>query len=151
MAEGLLRAALPKGTIWRVTSAGTSTLDGFGASAHAIDVMAEKGISIKAHRSQSATRDRVSLSDVIIAMTAEHARTLTSRFPECRDRIHLMRAFDPGSPPGSDVSDPFGGTLAEYRACCALLHKSMPGLLAFLEAHGGRAEGMGRAPREPSP
>ena len=132
MAEALLRAALPEGSTWRVASAGTHTIDGFGASAHAIDVMAEKGIDLKPHRSQIVSHELAAQSAVIIAMTAWHADTLSERFPDCRGRLHLMRSFDPDAPPQSDVSDPFGGTLEEYRSCCALLQKSIPDLLKFL-------------------
>ena len=132
MAEVLLRDALPKNSPWRVTSAGTHTLDGFGASSHAIDVMAEKGIDLKPHRSQTVTRELVDQSAIIIAMTTQHADTLSERFPDCRDRIHLMRSFDLDAPPQSDVSDPFGGTLAEYRTCRAVLLKSIPDLLKFI-------------------
>jgi len=132
MAEVLLRAALPEGSAWRVASAGTHTVDGYPASPHALDVVAEKGMDLKPHRSQSLTRELIDQSAVIVAMTNDHAKIIRYRFPDCADRIHLMRSFDPDAPPQSDVSDPFGGTLGEYRTCCALLQKSIPGLLKFL-------------------
>ena len=132
MAEALLRAALPDESAWRVASAGTNTLDGFAASLHSVDVMAEKGIALKQHRSRVATRELVTQSAVIIVMTTQHAAILGDRFPDCRDRIHLMRSFDLDAPPQSDVSDPFGGTLEEYRSCCDILQATLPGLLKFL-------------------
>ena len=136
MAEVLLRAALPKGSGWRVASAGTDTVDGFGASAHALDVMAEMGLDLKPHRSQRLTRELVAKSTVIVTMTQHHAQLVGASFPNCRDRIHLMRAFDPAAPQQSNVCDPFGGTKEDYRDCCALLQKSIPGLLRFLDEHG---------------
>jgi len=132
MAEALLRAALPPHSGWRVASAGTGTMEGFGASAHALDVMAEMGIDLKTHRSQQVTREVIDQSAVIITMTSGHTGMLCDRFPDCRDRIHLMRSFDPDASPQSDVSDPFGGTRSEYHACRTLLQKSIPGLLKFL-------------------
>ena len=133
MAEALLRAALPKGAGWHVTSAGTNTVDDFGASAHAVSVMAEKGVDLTPHRSQSLSRELVSRSDIIVTMTEGHTRQVGERFPDSRDRIHLMRSFDPDAPPQSDVCDPFGGTLEDYRNCLAHLRKAIPGLLKCLE------------------
>ena len=132
MAEGMLRAALPKDSGWRVASAGTSTMDGFAASEHAISVMAENGISLKTHRSQPVTDALAAQSAVIVVMTNRHAQIVGECFPGCRDRIYLMRSFDPDAPPQSDVGDPFGGTQGEYRACCATLQRSIPGLVKFL-------------------
>ena len=136
MAEALLRAALPEGSGWRVASAGTDTVDGFGASSYALDAMAERGLDLQPHRSQLLTDKLVSLSAVIVTMTQHHAQLVGTWFSGCRDRIHLMRSFDPDAPRQSDVCDPFGGTMADYRDCCALLQKSIPGLLRFLDEHG---------------
>ena len=133
MAEALLRAALPDGSGWRVTSAGTDTINGFGASSYAIDALAEKGFDLKPHRSRLLTHELAGESAVIVAMTQHHAQQVGACFPGCRDRIHLMRSFDPAAPRQGDVCDPFGGTMADYRACCALLQKSIPGLLRFLD------------------
>ena len=132
MAEGLLRAALPEGSEWRVASAGTHAWGGDEASDHSVTAMSEKGVSIRSHRSQPVTRDLIAQSAVIIVMAQRHADLLARDFPDCRDRIYLMRSFDPDSPPQSDVADPVGGILADYRTCRDLLQKSIPGLLAFL-------------------
>ena len=136
MAEVLLRAALPKGSGWRVASAGMGAMDGLCSSADAVGAMAEIGLDLKQHRSRRITRELVAQSAVIIAMTSRHAQQAVECFPDCRDRIHLMRTFDPDAPRQSDVADPFCGTAEDYRHCCALLRKSIPGLLRFLAEHG---------------
>ena len=133
MAEVLLRAALPQNTAWRVASAGLAAGEGAGASAEAVAALGELGHDLRRHRSQPVSPEHLREAAVIIVMTGAHAQQLTARFPLVRDRVHLLRSFDPDSPPDSDVSDPFFGNLAEYRHCRDLIRRAIPGLVRFLE------------------
>jgi protein-tyrosine-phosphatase len=132
MAEALLRAALPRDSAWRVASAGTSAMPGFPASEYAQVVLAERGLNLKAHRSQPVTQELVAASTVVVAMTQAHVDRILRQVPDVRDRLYVMSAFDPAMPKGADVMDPFCGSLADYRACRDTLERALPGLLTFL-------------------
>jgi protein-tyrosine phosphatase len=132
MAEVLLRAALPPDSDWVVTSAGTSADPGSAASEFSRIAIAECGLNLDNHRSQLVTQELVDESMVIVAMTNRHVEKLLQRVPSARDRIYLMRSFDTKAPTGSDVFDPYCGTLAEYRACRDMIQQAMQGLVHFL-------------------
>lgn len=133
MAEALLRAALPPASCWRVASAGLSACDGAAASEQAVAALGELGLNLRSHRSQPVSPECLRQADAIIVMTGAHAQQLADRFPVVRDRVFLLRSFDPGSPPDSDVTDPFLGSLEDYRRCRDLIRRAIPGLVRFLE------------------
>ncbi len=101
-------------------SAGTWAMENQPASGHALSVMAARGIDLSGHRGHTVTRQDLADADVVIVMTRSHRDALVAEFPECRPKLHLMselkdRVFD--------VSDPYGGTLAEYQETAAQLEE----------------------------
>lgn len=82
--------------------------DGISAlSRNAANVLNELGISFD-HISVPVTEDALKNSDYIICMTSNHARTLTSMFPDYSDKTYAMPI---------DIDDPYGGSLDDYRQC----------------------------------
>jgi protein-tyrosine phosphatase len=136
MAEVLLRAALPPDSDWSVSSAGTSADPGAPASEYSCAAIAEFGLSLSTHRSRLLTQELVDASTVIVAMTHRHVEKILQRVPSARDRIYLMRSFDPKAPACSDVFDPYCGTLSDYRACREMIQQALPGLVHFLAQYG---------------
>ena len=132
MAEILLRAALPADAKWTVASAGVSATPGSRASEYARAAVAELGLSLEKHRSQLVTPELVNQAAIVVAMTQRHIEKILQRVPDCRDRLYLMSVFDPKSPKGADVMDPFCGSLEDYRACRDTLQHAIPGLVKFL-------------------
>ena len=55
-----------------ISSAGTGALAGYPPSAHAVEVMAERGIDISEHRSRPITVDALLASDYIWVMARHH-------------------------------------------------------------------------------
>lgn len=102
-----------------VTSAGTGAVRGSGASAHAVQAMAERGIDIRGHRSQPMTVDALRAADYIWVMTRGHQRETERLAPEAADRVALV------DPSGDDVADPIGGSLDTYRACARRLEEAL--------------------------
>jgi len=132
MAEILLRAALPIDVGWTVASAGISATPGSHASDYACAAVAELGLSLEKHRSQLVTPELVNQATIVVAMTQRHMEKLLQRAPEVRDRLYLMRSFDPKAPEGADVMDPFCGSLEDYRACRDTLQHAITDLVKFL-------------------
>ena len=94
-----------------VASAGLSAWGGGGASAGAIEAMAEAGADLTAHESQPVTENLVRQADVILTMTASHRAGILAQFPEAAGRVAML------SPERQDVLDPIGGPIATYRRC----------------------------------
>lgn len=99
-------------------STGTWGLDGEPASRHAITALAARGIDLTAHRAQTITREQVEQAAVIIVMTRSHRDALASEFPHARAKLHLMSELADSV---YDITDPYGGTLAEYEDCAHAL------------------------------
>jgi protein-tyrosine phosphatase len=74
MAEGLLRfRAARSGVDLTVTSVGLLG-DGVPASAHAVDVLAARGIDIAPHRSRQLDRAAIDKADLVLGMARRHVR-----------------------------------------------------------------------------
>ena len=132
MAEALFRLALPNTSVWRVASAGLAACEGCPASEAAVEAIAEVGGNLKEHCSQPVTPRLVQEAAAIIVMTDAHAQQITGLYPSARDRLFLLRSFDPESPAHSNVADPFRGSLDDYRKCRDLIRKAIPGLVNYL-------------------
>lgn len=133
MAEALLREALPVRSDWRAASAGLAACEGARASDFAVAALDELGCDLRTHRSRPVSAELLRAAGAIVVMTGAHAEQLTQRFPLVRDRVFLLRSFDPGSTPGSDLSDPHLGSLEDYRRCRDLIRRAIPGLILYLE------------------
>lgn len=105
MAAALLRrAANARGLAVQVQSAGLYT-DGSPAADPAVEVMAEWGVDLSAHRSQTITPELCDWADVIAVMSLQHKQLLTLQGVDSRKIIVL----------GGGVPDPFGGSVEVYR------------------------------------
>jgi protein-tyrosine phosphatase len=91
------------------------------------------GYDLRAHRSRLVTPEQIQAAAAIVAMTGAHAQQLATQYPVARDRVLLLRSFDPDAPTQSDVTDPYCGSLEDYRRCRDLISKAIPGLVHFLE------------------
>ncbi|ENQ3107077.1 protein tyrosine phosphatase [Bacillus sp. 491mf] len=96
-----------------VQSAGVFAEVGTDASLHAKNALEEKGISI-AHSSKLVTAELLEWSDVVLTMTAGHRQLLLAHHPEISEKVHTFYKFVEGT--NKDISDPFGGSLAIYKA-----------------------------------
>ncbi len=79
--------------------------------------------------------------DWIVVMDVENRNSLwgLARSAADRDKIRLLREFDPERGPAAPVPDPYYGELDGFEAVYEIVKRSCEGLLAALEA--GTAEG----------
>ncbi len=110
MAEGLARVIF--GLENEISSAGLEAWEGMQASAQAITVMEEMGIDLIGHRSRRITEEQVGWADWVIPMTLAHEQRLCMLFPQYSTKFRSLGAW---GLQGSDVSDPWGGSLESYR------------------------------------
>ncbi len=116
MAEGLLKHKLRQtgqADRFAVTSAGVWTSDGRPATGYAVQVIAERGLDISAHRSRNVTGDMVAQASLILTMTRSQAEAVRLEFPAHAHKVHLLSE---ACNQRHDVEDPLGGTLLDYRA-----------------------------------
>lgn len=107
MAEYLARELTPGDEVI-FSSAGTGTYRGVEPSGGTVDAMAELGIDVAGHRSQSVW-DVGQAADVIYALSAEQRDAMAKRWPERQADIQLLRHD------GESIDDPYGMKLDEYR------------------------------------
>lgn len=128
MAEGLARDLLERrlGSKqladfgFEVSSMGVYANPGSGPSAHGVEVLAERGIDISGHRSQSVPLNELSSFDALFCLTQSHMQALLGALPPGGGKgIHLL------DPEGRDVSDPIGGNRQDYEACAAMIHQAI--------------------------
>lgn len=95
-----------------VLTAGTATVQGLPATAHAVTTMQEHGLDLRAHRSQPVTPTLLQSVDLVLTMTAGHREALRAQYPAHAAKIHTLAEY---AGRARDVIDPFGGPLEEYR------------------------------------
>jgi RpiB/LacA/LacB family sugar-phosphate isomerase len=146
MAEGMLRHMLRGRDDIQVTSAGLGALDGLRATDAAAEVVAELGIDISSHVSQSLNGDLVQQADFIFVMTHQHQDALQTLFPSASEKTFLVREFE-GARAGEnkDIADPIGQSIEIYRRTRDQIRDALPSLIVFIDqttaaAHKSTAE-----------
>jgi protein-tyrosine phosphatase len=120
IAEALLkRIAKQNNLMMVVQSAGTNTVNGMPASAHAIKVMEEKGIDLTQHKSQQITGDLLQWADSVITMGKTHQDYLKQSLIE-KEIVTIHEAAELGN---DDICDPWGRDISVYRSCANEIEK----------------------------
>lgn len=89
-----------------ISSRGTMAWDGQEASPQAKAVMEKRGLDLTGHRAALLSLDDINNANTIIAMTNSHQEQILSMSQEAVGKIIVL-----------NVSDPFGGSEADYEAC----------------------------------
>ncbi len=135
MAAGLMRQRLAQAGLnhHQVASAGVWALDGRPASDHAITVMAERGIDISDHIAHTVTADNMAEADLVLVMMRDQAQVLRNTWPQYDWKVRRLSEM---AGKRQDVSDPYGGSLEEYRACAEAIERYLdegwPNILKLL-------------------
>ena len=84
--------------------------------------MKERGLDIAAHRARQADPETLLAADHIVCISRSHRMILEGAGIPA-EKITVL---------GVGIPDPFGGSLADYRACRDAIAAALPGLLASL-------------------
>ncbi len=106
-----------------VDSAGTAAGAGDAASDGARAAMFRRGLSLDQHSSTPVTTRDLNAYDHVWAMTPRHAAALRSLGVPA-NRLSVVNAEAGGVP------DPYGGDLAAYEACAAVLEQAADAIAA---------------------
>jgi len=94
MAEALFRKlAAARGVPAEVKSAGVAAYPGQPMSAHAADVLRERGIDPSGFRSSEATAELVRWADLILTMTSHHKRHLLELYPDAVEKTFALKEY----------------------------------------------------------
>lgn len=136
MAAALLKrlwADAAPGWELEVHSAGTAALPGHPATEHAVQALKELEVDLAGHTSRAVEEDLLQRADLILVMTALHRARLLERWPALADRIHTLGEY---AGVWRDVSDPFGGSLDEYRQTAADLKQLLRAVVERIRSEG---------------
>jgi protein-tyrosine phosphatase len=123
---------------YEVDSAGTSAYHvGERPDARMRKVAAQHGFKYDGRARQFQGRD-FGKYDLIVAMDNENRRNLLSMAPSQseRDKVRLMRDFDPQSGPNAPVPDPYYGGIDGFEKTFQIVQRACQGLLDALEEEG---------------
>lgn len=162
MGEALLHAHLDaSGVGAHVHSAGTLAWGG-GATAHAVAVVADRGLDLSAHASRQLDAPMVEHADLVLGMTRDHCSRVVALVPDAAERTFLVgelarlgngvgprRAGEPvrdwasrvaATRPdgrvvgrfGDEVDDPVGEPIAVYEATADRLDRDLRVIVRLL-------------------
>jgi len=120
MAEGLLRHGLGPMRGARVASAGLGALEGRPADPLAVELLAERGIDISAHRARQLTPELLSSFELVLVMEDEHRREIQRLAPSARGRVHRIGKFGE-----FDIADPYRKPRAAFERTLALIERGL--------------------------
>lgn len=143
MGEYLFRKmAADKGLAVRAHSAGIAAARGSGASFETLEVLKLDGIDARMHASRMVHEDSMESSDMILALTEEHATHLRRHFPEAESKIYLLTEFYLGQDRSHfvhGIPDPIGMSAIFYQNTYAVIRSCVQNLVNLLAAREGRA------------
>ncbi|MDH2443694.1 low molecular weight phosphotyrosine protein phosphatase [Amnibacterium sp. CER49] len=161
MAEVVLRdrfEAAGLGDRVEVDSSGVSDEEsGNPIDPRAASVLREAGYPVPRHRAHGITADELGCRDLLLAMTARHARTLRTRAADgpTAARVRMWRSFDPSAPPTSgpdavadesdlDVADPWYGGRDLFVSTLQQVEAAADGIVEFVRRELAARDGSGR-------
>jgi protein-tyrosine phosphatase len=140
-AEGIMRSLVERAGLQdkiEVESAGTGSWHiGERADSRARATAAGRGVPLNGQAQQFSEADFERL-DYILVMDVAIRNALGRLAPsdEARQKLHLLRAFDPDSPPGAAVPDPYYGGVDGFEQVFDICDAACRGFLTYLrETH----------------
>jgi protein-tyrosine phosphatase len=116
----------------RVSSAGIGTWHiGEAADPRAMAVLDQHGYPLE-HAAAQVGPEHLD-ADLVLALDNGHLRSL-QRLVGDRERVRLLRSFDPTSDAGAEVPDPYFGADDGFTDVLTMLEASMPELLDWVRS-----------------
>lgn len=139
-AEGVFRHLVQRaglGTSIEIDSAGMGSWHaGEPPDPRSVEVAADRGIELDSAARTFQVEDFAHF-DYLIAMDRENQIDLYAMAPDthARERIVLLRDFDPSAEPGAEVSDPYYGGEDGFYTVLDICEAACAGLLDHVRSH----------------
>jgi protein-tyrosine phosphatase len=142
MAGAVFDALAEDGALpFRAESAGTAALEGRAMAPNALAALEEAGIYPGPHRARQVGEAMVGGSELVLAMTPEHAATVRRvAGAEPPGGVHTLTGYASGLADGvvdEGIADPYGLTMAAYRGTLRQLHEHVERVVGRLAAGQG--------------
>jgi protein-tyrosine phosphatase len=142
LAEAVFRAHVAEAALahfFDIDSAGTSDYHiGDPPDSRTVAVARARGV-IMEHRARQLGASDLRRFDYIVAMDSDNLRRARKllRGDGLRPEVHLLRDFDPASPPDADVPDPYYGGAKGFEEVHDLVESACRGLLQHIRSRFG--------------
>ncbi|KUO61971.1 MAG: hypothetical protein APF84_04880 [Gracilibacter sp. BRH_c7a] len=120
LAQGLATHYLPES--FEISSSGISAYEGQPVSENAVQALKEKKIDIRNNKAVKLHEKLLRDADYVFAMTKKHEHYLVNAYPEFRSKITRLGDFVGCN---KDISDPWGGSLDDYKDCAKELEEML--------------------------
>ncbi len=115
---------------WMALSAGLMPGVGAPAAEQAQTVMQQRGVNLQDHRARRLAEAYVQAADLVVVMTGAMKDMVRKMYPEEEDKVLTLSEWAGET---GDISDPFGGTLAEYKFCASEIERKILQALKHME------------------
>jgi len=126
-AEHYLRGLLPASV--DVSSCGYFPQSDRPSPAAALRAADNFGVSLETHRSRVVCESDLEAADVIFVFDEENRRTIRTRFPQLKKRIHLLGCLNSRGP--LHIADPYGGDELHFRQTYQTIKNAVDTVVAF--------------------
>ena len=137
MAQRLLQNTLEQAGMGTVTttSAGVFAVEGMSATQETQRVLQSVGVDSSDHRARLVAPEMIEQADTIFVMEQFHMDELVRRYPNVKDKIHLLKSY--GLPegyeePNPNIPDPIGKPLEVYEVCFSIIQDAVARLAKTL-------------------
>lgn len=117
----------------RAESAGVSALEGENMAPNVREVLEELGIRAAVHRARQISEKMVEGADLILTMNTQHSAELRKLSRSSDQKIYTLPEYVDGGNGQKEISDPYGHTLATYRASARQILEYIDLLVASLK------------------
>jgi protein-tyrosine-phosphatase len=117
MAEAIFNAlAEEKGLPWRAASAGVAALEGEDITPNARAALEEVGIYPEGHRARQVSEAMLEEANLVLVMSPRHLRALRQHSESLSDEVYTLPEYATGISSEEGIPDPYGHTMATFRA-----------------------------------
>lgn len=99
------------------SSSGLFAKEGVNSPKEAVEAALEYNVVLSNHFSKKITLQSVLDADVVICMHYNHFKEVQKRFPSCKSKIYLLKAFNGKINLNINVNDPFGKSTDVFLSC----------------------------------
>jgi len=136
MAEQLFRKLVHDAGLSHVhvESAGVSPALAMTLPEEAQQALKDEGVEPHPHRPKGLERKVLAAIDLILTMELRHKNFVLSQFPETKGKVYLLQEYAGGISNFSDVPDPIGGSVTQYRMTLAQIKAALLKILEKITA-----------------
>ncbi len=117
MAEAIFNAlAEEKGLPWRAVSAGVAALEGEDITPNARAALEEVGIYPDGPGARQVSEVMLEEAEIVLVMSPGHVRTLRRHSGSLSDEVYTLPEYATGIASEEGIPDPYGHTMATFRA-----------------------------------